>query len=191
MDNIVSFIKDSLVVFDVIKDSLVVFDIAFLIFVAYFAIQCLARGFVQSVISSVKWILALVITIKLIPIVESKVSDYIDINEHVFSVGLGIFVYVISLFVLIIIGRSLGRVSYTGLGPIDKIFGLFFGVVKGYFFAACIFAIANWFYSYEKWDISLNDSYFFPGVKSVSMLLINKLPDQRDFENTKEKIEEI
>jgi len=181
MDNIISFIKD----------NLVVFDIAFLIFVAYFAIQCLAKGFVLSIISSVKWILALIITIKLIPIVESKVSDYIDINEHVFSVGLGIFVYAISLFVLIIIGRSLGRVSYAGLGPIDKIFGLFFGIAKGYIFAVCIFAIANWFYSYEKWDISLNDSYFFPKVEWGSMWLIDKFPDQRDFENTKEKIEQI
>ena len=181
MDNIVSFIKD----------NIVVFDIAFLIFVTYFAIQCLARGFVLSIISSVKWILALVITIKLIPIVESRVSDYIDINERVFSVGLGIFVYAISLFVLIIIGRSLGRVSYAGLGPIDKIFGLFFGIAKGYIFAVCIFSIVNWFYSYEKWDISLNDSYFFPKVEWGSMWLIDKFPDQRDFENTKEKIEEI
>ena len=181
MDNILSFINDNLVVFDVI----------FLIFIAYFGIQCLARGFILSIISSVKWILALVITIKLIPIVESKVSDYIDINENVFSFGVGIFVYAVSLFLLIIIGRSLGRVSYAGLGPIDKIFGFFFGIVKGYIFAVCIFSIVNWFYSYEKWDISLNDSYFFPKVEWGSMWLIDKFPNQRDFKDTKEKIEQI
>ena len=181
MDNILSFIND----------NLPLFDIVFLVFVAYFGIQCLARGFVLSIISSVKWILALVITIKLIPIVESKVSNYIDINEHVFSVGLGIFVYAVSLFLLIIMGRSLGRVSYAGLGPIDKIFGLFFGIAKGYIFAVCIFAIANWFYSYEKWDISLNDSYFFPKVEWGSMWLIDKFPNQKDLRDTKEKIEQI
>ena len=181
MDNILSFISDNLVVFDVM----------FLIFVAYFAIQCLTKGFVLSIISSVKWILALIITIKLIPIVESKVSDYIDINEHVFSVGLGIFVYAISLFVLIIIGRSLGRVSYACLGPIDKIFGFFFGIAKGYIFAVCIFSIANWFYSYEKWDISLNDSYFFPKVELGSVWLTDRFPNQKNLEDTKEKIEEI
>ena len=181
MDNILSFINDNLVVFDVV----------FLIFIAYFGIQCLTRGFILSIISSVKWILALVITIKLTPIVESRVSDYIDINENVFSFGLGIFVYAISLFLLIIIGRSLGRVSYAGLGPIDKIFGFFFGIVKGYIFAVCIFSIVNWFYSYEKWDISLNDSYFFPKVEWGSMWLIDKFPNQRDFKDTKEKIEQI
>ena len=181
MDNILSFISDNLVVFDVM----------FLIFVAYFGIQCLARGFVLSIISSVKWILALVITIKLIPIVESRVSDYIDINEHVFSVGLGIFVYAISLFVLIIIGRSLGRVSYAGLGPIDKIFGFFFGIAKGYIFAVCIFSIANWFYSYEKWDISINEAHFFNLVEKGSKILIEEFPGQDDIENTKETIEKI
>ena len=181
MDNILSFISDNLVVFDVM----------FLIFVAYFGIQCLARGFVLSIISSVKWILALVITIKLIPIVESRVSDYIDINEHVFSVGLGIFVYAVSLFVLIIIGRSLGRVSYAGLGPIDKIFGFFFGIFKGYVFTVCIFTVVNWFYSYEKWDMSLNKSLSFPLVEKGSKLLIEEFPSGNDIKETKEEIEKI
>jgi len=181
MDNILSFIKDNLAAFDVI----------FFIFTAYFAIQCLSKGFVLSLMSSLKWILALVITIKLIPIVESKVSDYIDINEHVFTISLSIFIYAISLFVLIIMGKSLGRISYAGLGSVDKIFGFFFGITKGYIFAVCIFSIVNWFYSSEKWDISLNDSFFGPKVEWGSTWLIDKFPEKKDIEKTKETIKQI
>ena len=73
----------------------------------------------------------------------------------------------------------------------DKIFGFFFGIFKGYVVVVCIFSIVNWFYSYEKWDISLNDSYFFPKVEWGSVWLIDKFPNQKNLEDTKEKIEKI
>ena len=117
MDNFLSFIRENIVLFDII----------FLIFIIYFSIQCLIKGFVLSVISFLKWILALIITIKLFPMVEPYASDYIDMDKYAFVIGLGAFIYFISLFVLIILGKSLGRISYAGIGPVDKIFGFFFG----------------------------------------------------------------
>ena len=86
MDRVISFIE-----------NIALFDIIFLIFIIYFSIQCFAKGFVLSLISFLKWILALIITIKLVPMAESKISDYIDMNEYVFKIGLGISIYVISL----------------------------------------------------------------------------------------------
>ena len=113
-------------------------------------------------------------------------------NENVVILGLGVGIYIISLFILILIGKSLGRLfSYTGLGPVDKLFGFFFGIFKGYVFAVCIFSLSNWFYSYEKWDISIEQSYFFPVVKKGGELLIDEFPSEEDLENTKEKIEKI
>ena len=181
MDNFISFIRENIVLFDII----------FLVFIIYFSIQCFSKGFFLSLMSFLKWILALVITIILVPKVEPYISDYIE-NQYVSGIGLGIFIYILSIFVIILVGKSLGKIfSYTGLGSVDKIFGFFFGIAKGYIFAVCIFSIANWFYSYEKWDISLNDSYFFPKVEWGSMWLIDKFPNQKDLENTKEKIEQI
>ena len=93
MDNFISFINENIALFDII----------FLIFIIYFSIQCLIKGFVISLISFFKWILALLITIKLFPIVEIYASDYIDMNKYAFVIGLGIFIYVISLFILIML----------------------------------------------------------------------------------------
>ena len=181
MDNILSFISDNLVVFDVM----------FLIFVAYFGIQCLARGFVLSIISSVKWILALVITIILVPKLDPYISDYIN-NDYLTGIGLGIVVYILTLFILILLGKSLGRLfSYTGMGSVDKIFGFFFGIFKGYVFFVCIFSIFNWFYSYEKWDINLKNSYFFSITEKGSKLLIEEFPSQENLNDTKNEIEKI
>ena len=89
-------------------------------------------------------------------------------------------------------GKSLGRLfSYTGLGPVDKFFGLFFGVFKGYVFIVCIFSIVNWFYSYEKWDMSLNKSFFFSVTEKGSRLLIEEFPERNQIEDTKKEIENI
>tara|TARA_B100002052_G_scaffold83503_1_gene76679 strand:+ start:291 stop:836 length:546 start_codon:yes stop_codon:yes gene_type:complete len=176
---------------DFVRENIALFDVIFLIFIVYFSLQCFAKGFFLSLVSFLKWILALIITIILVPKIEPYISEYIQ-NEYVTGIGLGISVYILSLFVLILLGKSLGKLfSYTGLGSVDKIFGFFFGIFKGYVFTVCIFSIVSWFYSYEKWDISLNNALFFPIVKQGSTLLIEEFPSEKDLENTKDKIEKI
>ena len=86
----------------------------------------------------------------------------------------------------------MGRLfSYTGMGSVDKVFGFFFGIFKGYVFVVCIFTILNWFYSHEKWDINLNDSYFFKITEKGSQLLIEEFPSRENINDTKEDIEKI
>ena len=181
LDNFISFVTENIVLFDVI----------FFILIIYFAIQCFAKGFFLSLMSFLKWVLALVVTIILVPKFEPYISDYIS-NKFVSGIGLGIFIYIISLFILILIGKTLGKLfAYTGVGSVDKSFGFFFGVFKGYVFAVCLFVVVNWFYSYEKWDMSLNKSLSFPLVEKGSKLLIEEFPSGNDIKETKEEIEKI
>ena len=107
-------------------------------------------------------------------------QDYIN-NEYISGIGLGIAIYIFSLFILILIGKISGKrlFSYTGMGSVDKIFGFFFGIFKGYVFVVCIFSILNWFYSYEKWDMSIKNSYFFPITEKGSSLLIEEFPKEK------------
>ena len=93
MDSFTSFVRENIVLFDII----------FIIFITYFSIQCFTKGFFISLMSFLKWVLALVITIILVPKIEPYVSDYID-NEYIAGIGLGIAVYIITLFVLILAG---------------------------------------------------------------------------------------
>ena len=181
MDSFLSFIRENIVLFDII----------FLIFIIYSSLQCFAKGFFLSLMSFLKWILALIITIVLVPKVEPYISGYID-NQYITGIGLGVSIYILSLFALILLGRSLGKLfSYTGVGSVDKTFGFFFGIFKGYIFVICIFSIVNWFYSYEKWDMSLDRAYSFPIVEKGSKLLIEEFPSSNDIQKTKEEIEKI
>jgi membrane protein required for colicin V production len=101
-------------------------------------------------------------------------------------------VFIITLFISIILGKAIGRtVTWTGVGSVDKSFGLLFGFFKGYIFAVCLFSLLNWFYPYEKWGISTTDAFSFNVVKKGSDLLIDEFPNYKDIIKTKEKIEKI
>ena len=177
--------------FQNILNYLNLFDLFFSIILLYSVVQCFLMGFSLSLISFMKWILSTVITIILVPKFQPWVSEYIE-SEFINNVGIGIVIFICTLFLTIIIGKSLGRaVTWTGVGSIDKIFGLLFGFFKGYIVAICLFSIFNWFYPYQNWGISAEDAISFNFVKKGSEILVEEFPSSEDFIDTKEKIEKI
>jgi len=177
--------------FSTIFDSLNLFDLFFLFILLYSVIQCFLKGFSLSLISFMKWIVSAIITIILVPKFQPVVSDYIE-SEFINNVGLGITIFVFTLFITILVGKSLGRaVTWTGVGSIDKAFGFLFGFFKGYVVSICFFSILNWFYPYQNWGISAQDAYSFNLINKGSKILIEEFPSSEDLIDTKEKIEKI
>jgi membrane protein required for colicin V production len=167
------------------------FDLFFLIIFLYSAIQCFLKGFSLSLISFMKWVLSTIVTIVLVPKFQPVVSEYIE-SEFINNVGLGVVIFIFTLFLTIVIGKSLSRaVTWTGVGPIDKTFGLLFGFFKGYIVSICLFSILNWFYPYQNWGISAEDAISFNLISKGSEILIQEFPSSKDFIDTKEKIEKI
>ncbi len=167
------------------------FDIIFIVILVYFIIQCFVKGFTLSLISFMKWVLSTIITIILVPKVQPVVGEYIK-SDFVNNIGIGIVIFVFILFLTILVGKVLGKaLTWTGVGSIDKTFGLLFGVFKGYVVSVCIFSILNWFYPYQNWGISAEDAFSFNLVNKGSKMLIEEFPSNEDFIDTKEKIEKI
>ena len=167
------------------------FDVIFIIIMIYTVIQCYLKGFSLSVFSFMKWIFSVVITIILVPKLQPWVNEYIE-SEFINSFGLGILIFIFTLFLTIIAGKSLSRaVTWTGVGSIDKTFGLLFGIFKGYVISICLFALFNWFYPYQNWGISAENAVSFDIVKKGSEILIEEFPSSEDFIDTKDKIEKI
>ena len=167
------------------------FDIIFIIILVYFILQCFVKGFTLSLISFMKWVLSTIITIILVPKVQPVVGEYIK-SDFVNNIGIGIVIFIFILFLTILIGKVLSKaLTWTGVGSIDKTFGLLFGVFKGYVVSVCIFSILNWFYPYQNWGISAEDAFSFNLVNKGSKMLIEEFPSNEDFIDTKEKIEKI
>ena len=167
------------------------FDVFVLLIFSYCVIQCFIKGFSLSLISFMKWVFSTVVTIILTPKLQPVVSEYIE-SEFINNVGLGMAIFILTLFLSIVIGKALGRaVTWTGVGSIDKTFGMLFGVFKGYVVAVCIFSILNWFYPFKNWGISAEDAVSFNLINKGSKILIKEFPSSEDFIDTKEKIEQI
>lgn len=181
----------SLDLFDWLFDNVHFFDIIFLIVLSYSIVQCFLKGFSLSLISFMKWIISALVTIILVPKLQPTVSDYIE-SDFINNVGLGIAIFALTLFIAILTGKSLSKaVTWTGVGSVDKSFGLLFGFFKGYVVAVCIFSITNWFYPYKNWGISAEDAFTFELVNKGSKILIEEFPSREDLRDTKEKIEKI
>ena len=177
---------------DFIQSNISAFDLIVFLILFYSIAQCAAKGFMMSLLSFSKWLLALVITIVLVPKFNPLVANYIE-SKFVTDIGLGIFIYIISLFIIINVGKAIGRaVTYSGLGSVDKTFGLIFGIFKGYVICVCIFSLFNWFYPHKDWPIKTEGTYSFEIIYKGSKFLIEELPNNEDYyDETKEKIENI
>ena len=182
MSDVVEFIQNNISAFDLIVFLITVYSMA----------QCAAKGFMLSLLSFSKWLLALIFTILLVPKLNPWIQDYIE-SKFVTDIGLGIFIYILSLFVIINIGKAIGRaITYTGLGSVDKIFGLIFGIFKGYIICVCIFSLFNWFYPHKRWPIETEGTYSFQIIYKGSEFLVDEFPNSKDYyDQTEEKLEKI
>tara|TARA_B100000497_G_C7677189_1_gene409183 strand:- start:26 stop:562 length:537 start_codon:yes stop_codon:yes gene_type:complete len=171
--------------------NLNLFDLFIFIILFYSVIQCFLKGFSLSLISFMKWIFSTVVTIILVPKFRPVVSEYIE-SEFINNIGLGAAIFIFTLFLTILIAKSLSKaVTWTGVGSIDKVFGFLFGFLKGYIVSVCLFSISNWFYPYQNWGISVEKALTFNLVNKGSKILIEEFPSSEDFIDTKEKIEKI
>ena len=181
LENLIEYLTQNINLFDLFVSFIFLF----------FTLQCFLKGFSLSLISFMKWVISTVVTIILVPKFQPFVNEYIE-SEFINSVGLGVAIFLFTLFITIVLGKSLNRVvKWTGVGAIDKVFGLIFGVFKGYVITVCIFSILNWFYPYKNWGISAEEAFTFKLIKSGSEILIEEFPSSDDFIDTKEKIEKI
>ena len=179
-------------VIEFINSNVSIFDFTVSIVIIYSMIHCGAKGFIRSLMSFSKWLLALIITIIMVPRLNPWVQDYIE-SKFIADIGLGIFLYIVSLFVIINMGKYISRaITWSGLGNVDKSFGIIFGLFRGYIICVCFFSLFNWFYPHEKWPIKTEDTYSYKTIYKGSEFLINELPNSKDYyEETGDKIEKI
>ena len=167
------------------------FDIIFFIITILSLIKCYKKGFVLSILSASKWLLAYVITLFLFPKTKPYVENIID-NEYVLDITLGICLFIVVIFIILLINKGISKaVTYTGIGGLDKVFGLFFGFIRGYVICVCIFATIDIIYNSNKWPIDLDKSFTFELVEKGSNYLIKEFPDKKEYEDAKEKVQEL
>ena len=167
------------------------FDLIYIFFTILSLIKCSRKGFVLSLLAASKWLLAYVLTLIAFPKVKPFVDGIID-NEYVLDVFLGVGIFILIIFIILMINKGIGKaVTYSGLGTLDKVFGFFFGFLRSYIICVCIFSTITIVYNHEKWPLNLDKSFTFSIVKKGSNYLIKEFPNQENYNDAKEKVQEI
>ena len=171
--------------------SISILDLIFIVITISSLIKCYNKGFILSILSMAKWLLAYVITLIIFPLIKPYVKDVID-NEYVLDIGLGISIFILVIFCILLINKGIGKaVKYTGLGSLDKIFGFFFGFIRAYILSIFIFSGVHIVYNYDKWPLNPNKSFVFPYLEKGSNYLLKEFPNEKTYKDSKEKIEEL
>ena len=168
-----------------------IIDLIFLVITIFSMIKCYRKGFILSLLSASKWILAYVVTLILFPRIRPYFKNIID-NEYILDITLGLSIFILIIFIILVINKGISKtVKFIGLGRLDSIFGLFFGFIRSYVICICLFSVIDIVYNYNKWSINTDKSYTFPYIQKGSIYLVEVFPNEKKYQDSKEKIEEL
>jgi len=168
-----------------------IIDLLYLVLTIFSLIKSYKKGFVLSILSMAKWLVAYIITLIIFPKIKPYFKNIID-NEYVLDVGLGFTIFVVVIFLVLMINKGISKaINYTGLGSLDTVFGFFFGFIRAYIISVCIFSAVHIVYNYDKWPINLDRSFVFPYLEKGSNYLLKEFPNEKTYQDSKEKIEDL
>ena len=166
-------------------------DLIYIVLTILSLIKCYKKGFILSILSMAKWLLAYILTLIIFPRVKPYFKGIID-NEYVLDIGLGVTIFILVIFLILMVNKGISKaVKYTGIGNLDTVFGFFFGFLRAYIISVCIFSAIHIVYNYDKWPINVDKSYIFPYLEKGSNYLLKEFPDEKTYKDSKEKIEEL
>jgi len=166
-------------------------DLIYLVITILSVLKCYRKGFILSILAASKWLLAYVVTLILFSRIKPYFKNIID-SEYLLDISLGIVIFVLVVFAILMINKGISKaVKFIGLGKLDSIFGLFFGFIRSYIVCVCLFSVIDIVYNYNKWPISMDKSYTFPYIEKGSIYLIKVFPNEKKYQDSKEKIEEL
>ena len=172
-------------------NSISIIDLIYLVLTVLSLIKCYKKGFILSILAMAKWLLAYILTLIIFPKIKPYVKGIID-NEYVLDITLGVSIFIIIIFVILLVNKGISKaIRYTGLGSLDTIFGFFFGFVRSYIISVCIFSGIHIVYNHDKWPLNYDKSYIFPYLKKGSNYLLKEFPNEKTYQKSKEKIEEL
>ena len=180
--------------FEIVKnfyEVISIIDLIYLVITTLSVIKCYNKGFVLSILAASKWILAYILTLILFPRIKPYFKNIID-SDYVLDITLGLGIFILVIFIILMINKGIGKaVKYSGLGSLDSIFGFFFGFIRGYILCVLLFSAVNIVYNFSKWPIKLDSSYTFSYIEKGSNYLIKEFPNEKKYQDSKEKIEEL
>ena len=108
-------------------------DIIILIILGLSALIALSRGLIKEVLSIIGWVLGSAAVIYLLPVFTPITKEYIA-NGMIAGVVTSIFILILFMVIWILLtGNIVGKVRSSKLSSVDRVLGLFFGIMRAFF----------------------------------------------------------
>ena len=178
--------------FEIFEGAVTLLDAILIIYILFNLISGIRNGFIASLMSFSKWIIAFLSVKFLLPILRPYVDNIIS-SKLITDIILGSFIFLITLFIVLLINKGLKKtIKWAGLGSIDTFFGFIFGMVKGYIYFVSIFTVINFLHPNERWPEYLNKGLTYNYIIWGNKLMIEAFPKRYDYlDKSREKLEKF
>ena len=165
-------------------------DIAILVIVGISALIALGRGLVKEVLSIVGWVLAGAAVIYLLPVLNPFTLKYI---ESGWMAGIATAAFILIVFMIVWIYATagvVGKIRTSKLSGLDRLLGLFFGIVRAFLLIVLMYILISWMMPVESQPDLLRKSKYFQIAGNFAEP-IEKLIPKDTLDAIKEKTSEV
>ncbi len=156
-------------------------DYIFLAVIVLSTITSFFRGFVREALSLIVWVLGTIMALKFAPTVQPSILSLVHVNSSAVHVNLLSYVVAFALifiavwFVGVLISLIIRSIlSRVGLGPLDRVLGLFFGIARGLLVVSVVMMFVD-ASSYQQSNL-IRSSVLAPHFKGVAEKLGDFIP---------------
>lgn len=152
-------------------------DIVILIVIGISALIALSRGLVKEVLSIIGWVLATMAVIYLLPVLMPFAKEHIS-SGILAGVTTAICILILFFVVWIYLTAGVvGKIRSSKLSGLDRMLGLFFGIVRAMLLVVLFYILVSWMIPVEKQSDVLIKSKYFQLAGSFAKPLEDLIPE--------------
>ncbi|MBR1648010.1 MAG: CvpA family protein [Alphaproteobacteria bacterium] len=165
-------------------------DVFILIVVAISGLIALNRGLIKEVLSIIGWILSVVVIVMLLPVVQPFAEKYVESKGLAPLILSSLFILVVFFVIWIIItSQIIDKIRASKLSTIDRILGLFFGIIRACILIILFYIFSGWIIPHNEQPQLFKDSKYFQMAGDFAAPIAKLLPKNVEkslSQNTKE-----
>lgn len=153
-------------------------DIIILIVIGISALIALSRGLVKEVLSIVGWVLGTMAVIYLLPVVMPFAKTHIA-NGYIAGAVSSICILVLFFVLWIYLTAGIiGKIRTSKLNGMDRMLGLFFGIIRAFLLIVLFNILVNWTIPAENQSEALTESKYFKIAGNFAKPLQDLIPEE-------------
>ena len=151
-------------------------DIIILIILGLSALIALSRGLIKEVLSIIGWVLGSAAVIYLLPVFTPITKEYIA-NGMIAGVVTSIFILILFMVIWILLtGNIVGKVRSSKLSSVDRVLGLFFGIMRAFLLVILLNILISWIMPKDRQPETFKNSRYFQLAGEFAQPIENLIP---------------